>query len=165
MTRAYLCGPDVFRQNPKEYSDVMKKVCSAFGLEGVFPLDADLNIDKDEMPDSSAYRIFAANCHLIDSCDIVIANMVRFRGVSMDVGTAFEMGYAWAKGKAIYGYGCDLDQYTTVVKKQGLSVKDLEYPNIENFGLQDNLMVSCAVNGYANSFMEAVALAAERSRK
>ena len=38
------------------------------------------------------------------SCDLLIANCTPFRGVSMDVGTAFEIGFMRALGRPVFGY-------------------------------------------------------------
>ncbi|NJK72536.1 MAG: hypothetical protein HC926_04370 [Synechococcaceae cyanobacterium SM2_3_60] len=41
----------------------------------------------------------------IDQSEIVVANL---SGVDVDSGTAFEVGYAYAKGKPIYGIRSEL---------------------------------------------------------
>ena len=38
------------------------------------------------------------------SCDLLIANLTPFRGVSMDSGTAFEVGFMRALGRPVLGY-------------------------------------------------------------
>ena len=93
--RVYLAGPDVFLPQPKAFAARKKALCSAYGFEGVFPLDADIEahgLDKHEL----ALRISRANETLIRSCQLLIAHVTPFRGPSCDVGTAYEMGFARA---------------------------------------------------------------------
>ncbi len=73
----------------------MKMMCAEKGFVGCYPFDN----EADNTPD-----IFAGNCKLIDEADIVIANLNPFRGKEPDSGTCFEVGYAYAKGKTVYGY-------------------------------------------------------------
>ena len=51
-----------------------------------------------------ARRIALANEGLMRSCDLLIANLTPFRGVSMDAGTAFEVGFMRALGQPVLGY-------------------------------------------------------------
>ena len=92
--KIYIAGPDVFEKNAKEIGEKYKAICSAYGHTGLYPLDNEC--------DSSA-EIYKGNVALIDSADAVVANGNNFRG-EMDVGTAFEVGYAAAKGKKILIY-------------------------------------------------------------
>lgn len=63
----------------------------------------DLNLQRQQLaalnPD-----IGRINAEAIDRCDWVVANL---DGVDVDSGTAAEIGYAFAKGKRIYGYRGD----------------------------------------------------------
>jgi nucleoside 2-deoxyribosyltransferase len=45
----------------------------------------------------TADLIHYANVELTDESDAICASMIRFRGPSMDVGTAFEIGYMAAQ--------------------------------------------------------------------
>jgi nucleoside 2-deoxyribosyltransferase len=44
-------------------------------------------------------RIFDVCVAMMQQCDLAIAQLTPFRGVSMDVGTAVELGYMHARGK------------------------------------------------------------------
>lgn len=134
--RVYLAGPDVFYKNPKELVKQTKAVCSEFELEGVFPLDVVL--DDMKTPHLMAAQIFMANVRLINSCEAVLANMSPFRGPSMDVGTAWEMGYAYARGLPVAGYCSNLMTY----KERVTAEKREDNHEVENFGLIDNLMLT-----------------------
>ena len=48
--------------------------------------------------------IFENDKHAIDECDVVVANL---NGVITDDGTAWELGYAYARGKYIIGLHTD----------------------------------------------------------
>jgi nucleoside 2-deoxyribosyltransferase len=99
----YLAGPDVFLPKVSLQSDWLKAFCDASGLKGVFPLDGQLDLAGLSGPEA-ARRIRDANKALIDGCDAVLVNMTPFRGPGMDAGSAWEMGYADAKGLPIAGY-------------------------------------------------------------
>ena len=59
------------------------------------------NPPKDE---SNVRAIFENDKHAIDECDVVVANL---NGVITDDGTAWELGYAYARGKYIIGLHTD----------------------------------------------------------
>lgn len=161
--RVYLAGPDVFEPNPKELAEKLKAVCQKFGLEGVFPLDAELAIEG-LAPPAQARLIFDANVKLIRSCQGVLANMTPFRSPSMDVGTSWEMGFAYALNLPIVGYTNDQRLYPErVMEYRGRcpyefrkkpSFKDPDF--VESFELHDNLMLDCSTIGVLPTFKEAV---------
>lgn len=133
MKRVYLAGPDVFFSNVQERSENLKRVCAEHDLEGVFPLDAKLDLDEIEMPHEKGLKIFHANVALIRSCDAVLANMIPFRGPSMDVGTSWEMGCGYGLGKIVVGYSSDQRTY----KERAVPDQYL----VEDFNMIDNLML------------------------
>jgi nucleoside 2-deoxyribosyltransferase len=102
--RVYLAGPDVFLQHAQRIAARKKRLCAKHGFEGVFPLDAQIKRKRQPSPGALARAIAEANEALIRGCDIVVANCSPFRGVSMDAGTAYEIGYARALGKPVFGY-------------------------------------------------------------
>jgi nucleoside 2-deoxyribosyltransferase len=132
--RAYLAGPDVFFPNPLEIGEAKKAICAQHGLEGVFPLDANLDLEG-LSPEEQGYRCYDAMVELMESSDLVIANLTPFRGPSMDVGTAVEIGYMHGRGKPVFGYTnvAEDEDYADRVVPDGFL--------IEPFGLVDNLMV------------------------
>lgn len=130
MKKVYLAGFDVFYPDAVERGKNMKQLCEQYGLEGLYPLDNEA---------SNAKEIFEGNIGLIDECDYVAANLNAFRGMEMDSGTAFEVGYATAKGKQVYGY---LSDGRTQVEKIGL-VDDKGF-TVENFDMPINLMIGCS---------------------
>lgn len=150
--RIYLAGPEVFLPNAVEIGDAKKAICRKYGFEGVYPLDsgADLSGDKHTV----ACNISKANEVLIRTCSILIANMSPFRGPSMDVGTAFEMGFAKGAGLRVMGYTCSALFYSERMcrvlgpfpsKNEGGDYLDEDGMFVENFDMHDNLMIDGAV--------------------
>jgi nucleoside 2-deoxyribosyltransferase len=131
-SRVYLAGPDVFFPSPLQIGEAKKQICAAHGLDGVFPLDAKLDLEG-LGPAAQGYCCFEAMIQLMDTCDLIIANLTPFRGPSMDVGTAIEMGYMHGRNKPVFGYTNVLEDYASRVKPDAFFV--------ESFGLADNLMV------------------------
>jgi len=132
--RVYLAGPDVFLPNAVEIGKEKKHICAQFGFEGVYPLDAQFDVlaDLGSQVDMG-HKVFDLMVELMDSCDLVIANLTPFRGPSMDVGTAVEIGYMYGCGKPVFGY-------TNIVKDYSERVESDDFM-VESFGLADNLMV------------------------
>jgi nucleoside 2-deoxyribosyltransferase len=97
---------------------------------------------------------FSKAISLIRKAQIVIANLNPFRGLEPDSGTAFELGYAFALDKQIYGYVTRLD---TLAKRVGIAghgslpiasgrLADSDGMLIENFDLPCNLMLAVPAN-------------------
>lgn len=147
MKRVYLAGPDVFYPDASTRAQALKDICAKFGLQGVFPLDAGLDLDAIPEAVKKGVAIYDANLDLIDSCDGVLANMTPFRGISMDIGTGFEMGYAEGQKKPVFAYTDDMSLYETRCPQDGLLV--------EAFDMVDNLMVHSCPRGIYSSAEEA----------
>lgn len=132
--KVYLAGPDVFFPNAMEIGEAKKQICAQYGFEGVFPLEADFSglFDLEDTAEQG-HKSFDLMVELMDSCDLVIANLTPFRGPSMDVGTAVEVGYMYGCGKPVFGYTNVSADYAERVNPDGFIV--------ESFGLVDNLMV------------------------
>ena len=132
--RVYLAGPDVFYPNAVEIGKEKKRICAMYGLEGVYPLDANFDVLFNyNSPVCIGHATFDLMVELMDSCDFVIANLTPFRGPSMDVGTAVEIGYMYGCGKPVFGY-------TNIVKDYAERVEPDDF-FVESFGLVDNVMV------------------------
>lgn len=121
-------------------------------------------------------RIYRANIDLMNRAYAVAANMVRFRGPSMDVGTAFEMGYMLGLGKPVFAYydaapfygreeapgkyvdrvrvHCPVSEHDPRVDADGLTVDD--------FGMADNLMMIGALESGAGAIAESFDRAIEQ---
>ena len=114
--KIYLAGPDVFLPDPLKIAEAKKKICTKYGFIGIFPLDNVLDLSN-LSPFESGVRIYQNNTKLMDNCDLIVANMTPFRGPSMDVGTAFELGYMAAQGKPIFAYTNDDRLYSDRLTK------------------------------------------------
>ena len=140
--RIYLAGPEVFFSDPDAEANDRKKQCADHGLEGCFPTDADYGHVTGKTEQGIA--IYHGNVGLLDTCDAVIANMMPFRGPSMDIGTGFEIGYAIGKGKPVFGWSTAADlKYNERVATMGID----EGMTVEDFDLYDNLMVAVPLHG------------------
>src|SRR5690606_5647239 len=108
--RIYLAGPEVFLPNALAVGRRKAELCAEAGFDGAFPLDQSLDLDGLSKAEQ-ARRISLANDELMRACDPLIANMTPFRGVSMDVGTPFEIGYMRALGRPVLGYSIVAHDY------------------------------------------------------
>lgn len=144
MKKIYLAGFDVFAPDAVQRGAKMKMMCAEKGFIGLYPFDNEAD---------TAQAIFAGNCGLIDSTDIVIANLNAFRGAEPDSGTCFEVGYAFAKGKTVYGY---LSDARTMCEKLG--AQDENGFSVEDFGLPVNLMLAKGARIVEGDFAAALAV-------
>ena len=167
----YLAGPEVFLPEPVA-AGTQKKARIAemsraggwpFELAGLYPLDNEI---ADFKPDfDTGIRIYRANVELMNRAYAVAANMVRFRGPSMDVGTAFEMGYMRGLGKPVFAYyeaapfyGREEapGMYVDRVRDHGFRSAhdarvDADGHSIDDFQMADNLMMIGALESGTGS--------------
>lgn len=141
MKKIYIAGQHVFHKDVAEISLSLKSICEEYGLEGLFPMDNKC-ITADE--------IFECNINLIKDADFIVAYVEPFRGISIDPGTAMEIGFARALNKPIYAYKEDHSEY----KKRAHPSE--EYPLVEDFGLGENLMIEKACSSINNSFLDCI---------
>ena len=137
--RVYLAGPDVFFPDPTAWAARRRAICAAHGLDGVSPLDPVADAPAwAALPEAD--RIARRNEAHIRACAAVIANLTPFRGISADPGTVYEVGYARALGRPVFGYtnvATLFAERTRAARADGMAVED--------FGLHDNLMLDAAV--------------------
>ncbi len=145
MNKIYIAGPDVFQRDSIAIGKKYVQLCKEYGFIGQYPLDNVINFNQAKR--KIAQDIFVANEKLIDGCDIVIANLNSFRGKEADSGTVWECGYAYAKGKKVYGYMQSkrsyLEQFSSTKEDNGL-FWDEEDRFIEDFNHPINLMIACS---------------------
>lgn len=155
--RVYLAGPEVFFPNAVEQGAEKKQLCAEFGFDGVFPLDNEI-ASEGLSPEALARVISHGNEALMRSCDLIIANCTPFRGVSMDAGTAFEVGFMQALGRPVFGYSNVAGDYAgrvraTPVAAQASWDSETRRADIEDFGLSENLMIAVAVLDTSGQFV------------
>lgn len=126
--RLYLAGPEVFRADAAEEGARLVALCEAAGAEGLFPLHAE-GVD-----------IRQACIDMIDAADALVANISPFRGVHMDPGTAFEIGYAEARGKPTFLWSDDPRPLTERLPPNP-DGRDGDGHLVEDFGRPENLMI------------------------
>jgi nucleoside 2-deoxyribosyltransferase len=140
--KLYLAGPDVFRPDVDAWAKSARTLCRRYGFEPLLPIDHE---------ESEPARIYRANVDLIRAAQVVAANLDPFRGAEPDSGTAFEMGYAVALGKPVFGYLTRRDTQARRVERLAASTNtplpggglaDADGYRIEDFGLPCNLMLA-----------------------
>ncbi|TLU72375.1 nucleoside 2-deoxyribosyltransferase [Lichenicoccus roseus] len=149
MLRVYLAGPDVFVARPERRGEVLKAICAGAGLEGVFPLDPAPAAGEGSL----AERIARGNEAHIRSCGAVIANLTPFRGPGSDAGTVYEIGFARALGLTVFGWSESTVSYAdrcriadpAAARDEDGRLRDRDGLEIEEFGLADNLMITCGI--------------------
>ena len=156
----YLAGPEVFLPDARSIGKKKKDLCARYGFAGVFPLDADFdsgNLKKEEQ----GLQISRNNERLIRSCNLLIANMTPFRSPSMDVGTAFELGFARALGHPVFAYTNDARGFKERTseyverfnERRDGKPEDCYEMEMEDFGLTDNLMIDGAVQASTKTWV------------
>ncbi len=156
--RIYLAGPEVFFPDATEQGETKKRLCAEYGFQGIYPLDNVIEGAEHLSAQEIARRISHANERLMRSCDLLIANCTPFRGVSMDVGTAFEIGFMQALGRPVLGYSNTPVDYATRVR-QATEVARASWDQesnvaaIEDFGLAENLMIAVAIEDAGGEFV------------
>jgi len=148
--RVYLAGPEVFFPNAVAQGAEKKRLAAEYGFEGVYPLDNAIEAGPSMAPEALARTISHGNEALMRGCDLIVANCTPFRSVSLDAGTAFEIGFMRALGRPCFGYSNAAGDYASRVRAApgaALAAWDSETLNaeIEDFGLAENLMIAIAV--------------------
>jgi nucleoside 2-deoxyribosyltransferase len=130
--KIYLAGPDVFRENCNEHFVWMKNLCNQYGFIGLSPFDSEDNFNGEPLSKGHSTHIFYGNTSIIHKCDIIIANLIPFRGACVDDGTAWELGCGYAQGKVLYGHTPFCDK----LLKDAVETwyENPIYPIIEHFG-------------------------------
>ncbi len=155
--RVYLAGPEVFFPDAIAQGAEKKRLCVEAGFEGVYPLDN--SVDTAGLsPEAIARVISHGNEALMRSADLLVANCTPFRGVSMDAGTAFEIGFMRALGRPVFGYSNVAADYACRVQKTPAAAQaawdaQTRQADVENFGLAENLMIAIAVLDSAGRFV------------
>ncbi len=152
--RIYLAGPEVFLREPRAHGERKKEICARYGFEGAFPMDTKLTLAIPPGP-KDGWIVSQADEAMMRGCDLIIANMTPFRGPSMDVGTAFEMGFMRALGRPVFGYSNVAANYfervrafydnKITVRPDGRVLEDADGNMLEHFDMADNAMMVGAV--------------------
>ena len=150
--RVYTAGPAVFFPDLAERIAASYRNAGEHGLEAIVPGDV-LDRPADFPPKPTLHDIYRLNIERLHRCDAVVADLTPFRGPSADPGTVWEIGFAVALGKPVFGYTADAREYREKVTPDGLRVED--------HGVVDNLMIAASVDSVASSQSLAMAAVAE----
>lgn len=152
--RIYLAGPEVFLREPRAQAERKKEICARYGFVGAFPMDTKLTLANPPGP-ADGWTISRADEAMMRECDLIVANMTPFRGPSMDVGTAFEMGFMRALGRPVFAYTNVTANYCERVRaffgnrigvrSDGRVLEDADGNMLEHFEMADNAMMVGAV--------------------
>jgi nucleoside 2-deoxyribosyltransferase len=128
----YLAGPDVFHPQHGAIVAERQGTCRAYGLTPVVPVDGEAK---------TALEIYQSNVARLDASHGVIANITPFRGPHCDVGTAWEMGYAVARGLPVFAFSAAAEPLALRVPGGAMPGVDRDGMAVEPFGLIENLMI------------------------
>lgn len=167
MKTIYLAGFDVFRKDALAWGEHLKALCAAHGFTGLYPLDK--SAPQGLSGQDTARWVYDANIALLRRADMVMANLDDFRGPGEpDSGTAFEVGFAAALQKPVWGYSADagtLRERVTVVTDEAGRPLDARGFVVEDFGFGKNLMLACSVKLVQGGAAECLAAMAAADRR
>lgn len=105
----YLAGP-LFSEAEREYNQRLKKQLLPFFNVYLPQEDGGLMVEmiaEGMRPEEAVNNVFAIDVDAIETCDLFL---IILDGRSVDEGAAFELGFAYARGKPCYGLKTDFRQ-------------------------------------------------------
>jgi len=152
--RVYLAGPGVFHPEHAAIFAARRATCHAYGLIPLVPVDEEA---------TTALEIFRSNVARLDTSHGVIADITPFRGPHCDAGTAWEMGYAAARGLPVFAFSAASEPLARRVPPGATAGTDRDGMAVEPFGLMENLMIVESLRDrVVHSTFEAAVAAAAR---
>ena len=103
MLRIYQAGP-LFSHAEQDFHRTMKKALQQYGHEVIWPFELFCPDEVAEWGETAPRRIMLEDSQAILSCDVVVALL---DGPQVDDGTAWEIGFAYAKGIPVIGIRTD----------------------------------------------------------
>lgn len=104
--RIYQAGP-LFSDAERQWHEALKAKLVAAGHEPVWPGDLVRGEDVQRWGKDAVRRIMEVDRAALDSCQMVLALL---DGAQVDDGTAWEIGYAYARGIPVIGIRTDFRQ-------------------------------------------------------
>jgi nucleoside 2-deoxyribosyltransferase len=157
--KIYLAGPDIFRPDVQEWIANARDLCRQHGFEALTPFDHG---------ETEPRKILEGNLELIRKAQIVVANLNPFRGFEPDSGTAFELGYALALGKKLWGYIDSSEPLLERIRRIETLSADAKHDShgmtIEDFGLPLNLMLALTAHMVEGDLAACIAAIRPRSQ-
>ncbi len=99
MKNVYLAAP-LFSDAERDFNSKLRDELEGVGISVFLPQEH----SNDTNAQARQEAIFSKNLAAIDRSDILVAVL---DGVDVDSGTAWEIGYAYAKGKPVFGLRTD----------------------------------------------------------
>jgi nucleoside 2-deoxyribosyltransferase len=149
-------GPDVFHPNAAEIGVALSDLCRAHSLEPLWPLDGNKHLL--ESP-HAAELIYGADIDLLSRSSAVVACIAPWRGPNADPGTAFEIGWAVARGIPVFLYTTPLVAWPEVDIWRALDEKI--FPRAGEFGHAENLMLCVPAQITVDTAEKAIVAAAD----
>ena len=103
MKKAYIAGP-LFSDAERAFNLQLEAVCRAAGFETFLP-----QRDAPVLGPSNGKDVFGSELRANEDADVIVANL---DGMDVDSGTAWEIGYAVARGKSIIGIRTDWRRFS-----------------------------------------------------
>ncbi len=128
MPHAYIAGP-LFNEGERWFDEQIEACARRAGFTTFLPHRD--GIEGQSKGPGNLRRIFDEDVAAIDAANIVIANL---NGLMVDDGTAWEIGYAYARGKHLVGVRTD---WRATFEHQAV-----------------NLMIECALHRLVRSLAE-----------
>jgi len=100
---AYIAGP-LFNEKEREFLHEINSICRAIGIDTYLPAQ-----DGGLLCNDNADEVFETDIRALNKASLVVASL---NGVDVDSGTAFELGYGFAKGKKLFGLHTDSRVFT-----------------------------------------------------
>lgn len=97
MEKIYLAAP-FFKKEEREFVEKIADIFRSSGDEVYVPMEHKIENGENLPNNEWARKVFEQDIKAIDECDTVIA---VYSSLYSDTGTAWECGYAYAKGKRV----------------------------------------------------------------
>jgi len=98
MAKIYLAAP-FFKKEEREFVEKIADIFRSSGDEVYVPMEHKIENGENLPNNEWARKVFEQDIKAIDECDRVIA---IYSSLYSDTGTAWECGYAYAKGKEVF---------------------------------------------------------------
>ena len=129
MIKIYLASPFFSEKELVIYKQAISMLRNA-GYQVYVPQEHTIPNAWDLSNKDWAQQVFIEDCYAIDGCEYVV--VLNF-GMYSDSGTAWEAGYAFAKGKKVVQVLCGGDNATYSLMMMGGCDWVVDLPNIANF--------------------------------
>lgn len=141
MIKGYLASPFFNENELFIYKEVISILRNNKNIDLYVPMEHKIPGAYDISNQEWGRRVFEMDIKAMDDCDVVI---VLNYGMYSDTGTAWETGYAFAKGKDIYQVLCmdNKTDYSIMMINGSGTVMTLEDLRDRNIPIQNNVLDS-----------------------